>query len=165
MSRSTTPWGRTNGQSQATEPAGDGALGWVGLWTAWNTSASKYPTPSGFTINNAATGTLWNGGLVSLPPSPNGVFAGSPAPSASYPASGNNGNDPDHQFAASQLDPSVTSTFVAGNTTWISFAEETNFAANANGTGAAFALGSGTLDHLASVEGRTSRAATPSASD
>ena len=113
----------------------NGAFGFSGNWSAVSTVAVN-----DFLIEGPASNTIWNGSLVSIPSQ--GNFAGSPATPG---LNGQNGNNPDHLYAACQLASSVTSTFTAGNTTWISYAACTNFNANGNYYGPAFALGSGTL--------------------
>ncbi len=115
-------------------PAG-GAFGFSGNWNAISTV-----TANDFLIEGPASNAIWNGTLVSIPSQ--GNFAGSPATPG---FNGQNGNNPDHLYAACQLASSVTSTFTAGNTIWISYAACTNFNANGNYYGPAFALGSGTL--------------------
>ncbi len=113
----------------------NGAFGFSGNWSAVSTV-----TANDFLTEGPASNTIWNGSLVSIPSQ--GNFAGSPATPG---LNGQNGNNPDHLYAACQLASSVTSTFTAGNTTWISYAACTNFNANGNYYGPAFALGSGTL--------------------
>lgn len=120
-------------------------------WVAGCTGTAPYATPTGFAICNAATENKWNGTLTSLPQT--GNYAGSAAP-AGNGSSGYNGNNPDHLFAYRLLDPAVTASFTLGATTWMSFAQATNFTTNGNGLGCSLAIGKGNLGSIADGENR-----------
>jgi autotransporter-associated beta strand protein len=111
-------------------------------WIAGHTNSYPAASPAGFAICNAASETKWNGTLTSLPQT--GNYAGSAAPAAASPQVWN-GNSPDHLYAYRLLHPDVTSSFTIGATTWMSFAQATNFTNNGNGLGCSLAIGAGHL--------------------
>ena len=138
------PFAYTAGQSLQGQGGGTGFAAGA-LWTAANSSAGLYPTPRGFAI--VSSGTLWSGIATSVPHT--GNYAGSPV--AAIIGGSPNGNDPDHLWASRLLNSTVTGSFIAGNTTWISYMMASNFANNTNFTGAMLALGQGTVTNRGNV--------------
>ena len=100
--------------------------------SSWSAGSSS-PT-SDFLVESGSSGTAWNGTVSSVRQT--GNIVGSPV----------TGNTPDHLWASRSLDPSVTSTFTSGSTTWMSYIEAENFYTNGNGTGGMFAIGQGLFD-------------------
>ncbi len=117
-----------------------GGSGFNGAWAAANSTGGAYASPNGFQVVSSGA-TLWNGVAASVPQT--GNYAGSPV--ATVIGGSPNGNDPDNLWAERTLDPSVTSTFTTGNTTWLSYVSASNFANNNNYTGGMLALGQGAI--------------------
>jgi autotransporter-associated beta strand protein len=119
---------------------GEHAIGMVGTWTAMG-SGTIYPGTNAFQVIAPGTaygdGPFWKGYVTSVPQK--GNYAGSPAKHNAA----ENGNDPNQMWASRELDPSVTAKFAPGSTTWMSYIQAHNFAANNNYIGCEFVIGAG----------------------
>jgi len=119
---------------------GEHAIGMVGTWTVMG-SGTIYPGTNAFQVIAPGTaygdGPFWKGYVTSVPQK--GNYVGSPAKHNAA----ENGNDPNQMWASRELDPSVTAKFAPGSTTWMSYIQAHNFAANNNYIGCEFVIGAG----------------------
>ncbi len=134
------PFDYTPGQSLDGQGGGPNAVGMIGVWTVGGNGTSPFDGTNNVQViaPNLNPGPFWKGTCTSVPQK--GVYAGS---AATPGFNGQNGNNPNNMWAWRPLDPSITTNFTRGSTTWMSCVQSQNFNANNNYAAMTFCLGAG----------------------